>query len=180
MRRIAITGGIAEGKSTVVGYLADLGYSVESSDRIAREVFETEPVQRILADLTGESPPFSRDSLRERLNSVDFRRTLNAVMHPLILEGLRLTRAQVIEVPLLLETCMQSEFDCIWIVTCGAEEQVRRLCARLGDERSAEALIRTQLATRAKIPFADRLVRTNCEESTVQRFVSTAAHHDLR
>lgn len=181
MARIAITGGIAEGKSTVAGYVRDLGFMVESSDRVAREVFNSAEVQSSLAALLNLEPPVSPEDMRQALRGNDeIRRTLNRLTHPRIVDVLSASPAQVIEVPLLIETCLQGVFDRVWVVTCGPEEQLRRLIERLGDEESARSLIRTQLTSDAKLAFADRVLRTNQPESTVKRFVSEAATTDLR
>jgi dephospho-CoA kinase len=78
------------------------------------------------------------------------------------------------EVPLLIETATQGWFDEVWVVSAGVEEQRRRLVERLGNEADADALLSTQLPTEAKIPFADRVVRTNMPLETVK---STLARH---
>lgn len=79
------------------------------------------------------------------------------------------------EIPLLIEACLQGGFDRVWVVTCGADEQRRRLVERLGGEAGAEALLGSQLPTRAKIPFADVVIRTNQPEWSVKRDVALAA-----
>jgi dephospho-CoA kinase len=180
VRRIAITGGVAEGKSTVLGYLRDLGYSVESSDRISRKVFESQEIQTSIAELLNISPPINPETLRERLSDSGIRRAINALMHPPIIAAITAMPFDFIEVPLLIEACLQSHFDRVWVVTCGPEEQLRRLTARLDSEPAATALIGTQLTSRAKIAFADSIIRTNREESSVKRCVSLAAQRDLR
>ncbi len=62
-----MTGGIAEGKSTVLGYLRTLGYSTASMDHIARDVYGEPEVQRNLANLLGYGSPVDRDVLRTRI-----------------------------------------------------------------------------------------------------------------
>lgn len=179
LKGIAVTGGVAEGKSTVLSYLRELGYSVESADHIARDVFASENVQGQIGDLLGISPPVSREMLRSVLGDATVRRRINAITHPRILEAMRSSAADFLEIPLLIETCLQGGFDKVWVVTCGAVEQRRRLIARLGDEAAADGLLGTQLTSRIKIPFADCVIRTNREESSVQRFVTMAAQRDL-
>jgi dephospho-CoA kinase len=178
--RIAITGGVAEGKSTVLAYLRDLGHLVESSDRISRKVFESPGIQAGIADILKVSVPINPETLRERLSDGTIRRAVNALMHPPIVAAITAMPFDFIEVPLLIEACLQGHFDRVWVVTCGPEEQLRRLTARLGSEPAAVALIGTQLTSRAKIPFADSIIRTNREESSVKRCVSLAAQRDLR
>jgi dephospho-CoA kinase len=173
--RIAITGGIAEGKSTVLGYLAESGLRIASADEIARDVYDLTPVQEALAHLTRVEGPVSRILLRERLaEEPDLRRKVNLLMHPYILKGIEASIADAIEVPLLLETCLYGMFNRVWVVTCGPQEQLRRLTQRLGSEDAARGLISTQLTSRAKCAFADTIVRTNAEELSVKRSVIEA------
>jgi dephospho-CoA kinase len=179
VKRTAITGGVAEGKSTVLGYLADAGYAVESSDRIAREIFQGAEMQESISRLLRIPPPVDPSTLRERMADSAIRRAVNSLAHPRIFEALRACQADFIEVPLLIETCLQGEFGRVWVVTCGIDEQRRRLHSRLGDEAAILAFLRMQLTSRAKIPFADRVIRTNREESAVQRCVTDAAQRDL-
>ena len=179
MKRVAITGGIAEGKSTVLSYVRELGYSVDSADRIAREVFVSVGVQRQLGDLLGQSPPIAPDTLREALHDDVIRRAANAVTHPSIMKRILDAESSFVEIPLLIEACLQGAFESVWVVTCGPDEQFRRLTERMGDEVAASALIRTQLTSRAKIPFADRLIRTNESEANVKRCVTLAAQREM-
>jgi dephospho-CoA kinase len=177
---IAITGGVCEGKSTVIEYLRDLGYDVDSTDRIAREIYQSRDIQESISELIGVPAPVPPELLRARLTDRSIRRAVNALTHPRIADAIRTLNVAALEVPLLLETCLQGDFERVWVVTCGAAEQLRRLTERLGSEDAAHDLIRTQLTSRSKIPFADALIRTNREESTVKRFVAMAASRDLR
>ena len=180
MRRIAVTGGVGEGKSTVLRYIHEMGIPTIASDVIARKVFHMSEVQQQLAEATGLDMPIDPEHLRDAFTRVPLlRRTLNRVMHPLIRTELITSPACVAEIPLLFETCMQDDYDCVWVVTCGPDEQLRRVAARLGGEAAATRLIATQIPTRAKIPFADRVVRTNGPEDAVLDYVSEVIRLDL-
>jgi len=178
--RIAITGGIAEGKSTVLGYLREEGYRVASADEIARHVFESDAIQLAIAALLGRKGPVGPEELRSALSaSSATRRAVNRLLHPVILKALEREDAQFFEVPLLIETCLQGRFDRVWVVTCGAEEQLRRLSVRLGSEEKAAQLIALQLPTRVKCVFADEIVRTNQSEDFVMSSVKAAVTREF-
>lgn len=180
MRRIAVTGGIAEGKSTVLGYLRDAGYRVASADAVARDVYASEHVQRWLRRAFGGDADPSREAVRVRLaKDFEFRRALNERMHPEVLHRLMASEAAFIEIPLLFETCSQRAFDRVWVVSCGHDEQLRRLELRLGDPARAAEMLGAQLPTRAKCALADRIVRTNAPEHDVQRKSVEAAIVDV-
>jgi dephospho-CoA kinase len=178
--RVGVTGGIAEGKSTVLRYIRDLGIPTASADDIAREVFHSQEVQELLALYFDLPIPIDSTVILNHIRSdSSARRALNAITHPKILARIRKSEAIFFEVPLLVETCLFAEFDRIWVVTCGAEEQLARLVKRLGNEPEARSIIATQLPTEAKTSFADQIVRTNHSELTVKHFVHSAVADEI-
>lgn len=160
--RIAVTGGIAEGKSTVLGLIADLGYPTISSDAIAREVFALPDVQEALAGILGNSSPaVTPAELRAAIAvSNETRRKVNRIMHPRIRDAMDRSSAKFHEVPLLIEACLYDRYDEVWVVTCGSTEQFRRLSERLGNENLARSYLSVQLPTSAKEAFATEVIDT--------------------
>lgn len=180
MRRIAITGGAGEGKSTVLAYIRGLGHETAGADDFARELFNERATQQLLAGLLDTELPVSADTLRVALGAdSELRRAVNTLLHRPIVERMWESRAPFIEVPLLLETCLQGAFQSVWVVTCGPQEQLRRLEARLQNKAQAIKLVEAQLPTQVKLPFADRIVRTNQAENTVQQFVAEAVRLEM-
>jgi len=166
--RIALTGGIAEGKSTVLGFMAELGVPTFSADAFARDALqEPENWARIVDLFDGNEP--ERFEIRDRALADDrFRRQLNQILHPWI--SAQLTDFHgVAEIPLLIETVRFSQMDAVIVVTCGAAEQRNRLLARTGNEGLTDQLIAVQLRTVAKLPFADAIIRTNESLESVKR-----------
>ena len=173
--RIAITGGIAEGKSTVLGYIQELGHRVASADQIAREVFLIPEVQRRISSLANLPSPVDAGHLREQIAAEpELRRALNAIMHPEIVRRMDESGATFYEIPLVIETCRYLHFDEIWVVTCGKDVQRERLRQRYGDNVQVEQIVATQIPTNAKLAFADRIIRTNAPTETVRELVSEA------
>ncbi|HEY0866083.1 MAG TPA: dephospho-CoA kinase [Fimbriimonas sp.] len=171
--RVAVTGGIGEGKSTVLERVAAAGLTSVSSDVVARSVMEDPSTQAEVAARLGYAVFPSREELRVRIGADPAaRRTLNAITHPRIVQALRRHPAQFVEVPLLLEACLYGMFDRVWIVTCGRAEQIRRLEARYGSNARAEELIATQIPTEAKLAFADEVIRTNRPVEIVSQVVA--------
>ena len=118
----------------MVQILRDQGLATENSDAIARRVFLESDVQLQLGALIGGQSSVLPETLRQAIAArPNLRRQVNRIMHPRILEALDASSADVLEVPLLLEACIQGRFRRVWVVTCGPEEQLRRLVARLGD-----------------------------------------------
>lgn len=171
----AVTGGIAEGKSTVLGYLRDAGYTTISADEIAAHLYKEDYIQAKISTASGLEPPISRAELREAITrNPSLRRLVNGLMHTPVLRRVLESGCDFVEVPLLIETASQQFFEQVWVVTCGQEAQLERLAKRLGSEASALALIQAQLPARVRAPFADVIIRTNASEDTVQRSVLEA------
>ncbi len=172
----ALTGGVAEGKTTVLRMLSEFGLSTASADDVAREVLEDPVVQSQIEAALGLGSPLDRDELRTIVaDDPEKRRRLNELVHPEVFSRLVESRADVVEVPLLIETCLQAAFSRIWVVTCNPEERLRRLVQRLGDPGRAQRLVASQLATEVKSAFADRTIRTDQPLDCVQREVEELA-----
>jgi dephospho-CoA kinase len=173
--KIAITGGIAEGKSTVVAFLSQLGASVASADEIAREVMQEPRVVLELeacfgAELLGDRERFRREVLQRP----EARRKLNKIVHPSVAGRIEQIPSGYVEVPLLYEARLQHLFDAVWVVTCGPEEQARRLTARYGETADLKALRGWQLPTLSKIRIADVVIRTDTTFEIVQNSTEQA------
>jgi dephospho-CoA kinase len=172
----ALTGGVAEGKTTVLRMLSEFGLSTASADEVASDVLADPVVQHEVSSAFGLEPPFDRRELGAIVaGDPGRRRALNEIVHPEVFSRLVEIRADVVEVPLLLETCIQAAFGRIWVVTCSPEERLRRLTERLGDRERAQRLVASQLASEVKLAFADRTIRTDRPLDSVQRDVEELA-----
>lgn len=170
--KIAITGGIADGKSTALGFLRDLGFPVLDADTVVRDLYEYESVVGEVKSAFGEAAVSFGRIEREWLHWVVFsdaisRRKLNQILHPRVIAAIvdwspGGAGACFAEVPLLIETAAQGLFDRVWVVSAGYEQQLRRVGERLGgDLARAERLLQTQLPTDVKSVFADEIFRTD-------------------
>ncbi len=177
MRRLALTGGIATGKSYVLARLRDAGVPVVDADVLAREAVApgTEGFDAVVRRFGNEilTPDGSID--RPRLGKRVFRdkaarKDLEAIIHPFV--GRRIEeffRAlpsdvpfAVADIPLLYETGRQRQFDNVIVVACARETQIKRLMARNGLFREdAERRLSAQLPIGAKVVLADYVIRTD-------------------
>jgi dephospho-CoA kinase len=122
----------------------------------------------------------SKEGLRQAITTnPQLRREINRVFFPRILSRLEELAPAFVEVPLLCEACLQGAFSRVWVVTCGRDEQRRRLMARYGDASRVSGLIGSQLATAVKLAFADLIVRTNEPLQAVNAFVIQAAEREM-
>jgi dephospho-CoA kinase len=176
---VALTGGIACGKSVVADILREKGCFVHSADLAAREFMA--PGSEVWRAVIGH---FGRDILgsdgtidRRRLGAIVFadadeRSFLDALLHPLVLDQVRELVAEqrrlnrhrifVSEAALVFESGFAPFFDRIVVVSCRENVQLERLMARDGIGRN-EALrkIGAQMPQPEKIGRADYLIDTS-------------------
>lgn len=164
--RTAITGGIAEGKSTVLRMLEERGHRIASADDAARAAFREDETNDALAALIGAEPPITGAELSLALTLATesgddtLRRRVNAIMHPSVRVRMESQGAEFDEVPLLLEACLQGRYDEVWVVCCSPEEKLVRLRARYGEGGFA-AIVEAQVAGSVREVFADRIITTD-------------------
>ena len=149
MRRLpgVVTGGVATGKTTVLDRFRWHGLAVASADNVVGEIWSDEKEARPLATELGVGFPADRDDLRARLSDPAFRARMANALHRRVMDKLFASGAQVVEIPLLCEGCLQGVAEVVVVVSCSPETQLRRLTQRLGDQLQAEQLIATQLST---------------------------------
>jgi len=143
---VAMTGGIAAGKSTVAEAFAARGIAVHDADLAARAVVEPgEPaLLEILtafgAAILGTGGRLDRQRLRERIFAdAEARHRLEAIVHPRVHDWLRARVAAdtgpycMLAIPLLIETWPEYAWvDRVLLVDVPAAVQLDRLCVRDG------------------------------------------------
>lgn len=176
MVRVALTGGIATGKSYVRGRLDALGIPTTDADRIAREVLApgtpgAAAVRAALGpDVIGADGAVDRAALgRLVFADADARRRLEAIVHPAVYDAIAAwfrglppdTPVAVADIPLLFETGREAEFDEVIVVACSPEEQLRRMLLRDAlSEEEARARLSAQWPIDEKVRRADAVIWT--------------------
>lgn len=189
MLRVALTGGIATGKSYCLAQFASLGVPVIAADRLARDAVA--PGSRALEAVTarfGASMLLPDGSLdRAALARVVFsdraaRAELEAIVHPEVYRRISewlatlppRTRVAIADIPLLFETGHTHDFDRVIVVACEPREQLRRLVARDGlSERDARARLDAQWPIEEKEARADYVITTDATIADTDSQVKT-------
>ena len=177
MLQVALTGGIATGKSYCLGRFATLGIPTIDADRLAREaVAPGSPglaavTQRFGAHLVREDGILDRAALaRIVFSDRTARADLEAIVHPDVYRRIREWFAQLphgtpvamADIPLLFETGHEHDFDAVVVAACTPEEQLRRLVARDGlSETDARARLEAQSPIDEKVRRAHFVIRTD-------------------
>ena len=176
MYLVALTGGIAAGKSTVAKRWVENGAIEIDADDLAREVVEpgSTGLQQVTeafgASVLAESGELDRKALAKIIfEDPEKRELLNSILHPLIrqrtrelLEQLRNEEIVVYSVPLLVETSVDHDFNLVVTVEAPEDEQIRRLVTSRGlSEIEAISRIASQAKPVERAARADRILNSN-------------------
>jgi dephospho-CoA kinase len=188
MLKIALTGGIATGKSYVLDRMRALGVTVVDADELAHGVTAagTEASAAIAGRFGSEVLDSSGAVDRGKLGPIVFadvgaRRDLEAIVHPAVYRAIAAalhgferigdTHLVVVDIPLLYETGRQRDFDGVIATVCPEALQVERLIARGMTEAEARQRIAAQMPAEQKAALADLTIRTDGSYEETDRAV---------
>lgn len=177
IRRIALTGGIATGKSYVAARIKEAGVPIVDADVLSREVVA--PGTPGLAAVRRRFGPDAvrRDGTMDRVRIAQIvfkdkraRLDLEAIIHPAVQKAIdeffaalpKRTPFAVADIPLLFETGREKQFDKIVVVACPRELQLERLMERNKlSKDDAERRLNAQLPIDQKVKKATHVIRTD-------------------
>ena len=188
---IALTGGIASGKSSIARMFSDLGVTIIDSDRIARELFKPDSIH--LAKLKtefGNHIFFENGELnRKALGKIVFSNPdklnwLNNFTHPLVFQEInkQLENAKsnyvIVDIPLLIKLDgkiskqFKSIIDRILVVSTPEKVQIERLIKRdkISTERALD-ILNTQSTLKQKLALADDVINNSSTLSELRQQV---------
>ena len=164
--KVALTGGIGSGKSTVAGFLAERGAVVVDADAIAREIVEPgqpaleEIVKSFGARVLRPDGRLDRGALAQIVFAdAQALARLNAITHPRIatlsaqrLDAVPADAVVVYDMPLLAEQGPEAlqGWDVIVVVDAPEDLRVSRLVARGLSADDAQARVRAQASREAR------------------------------
>jgi dephospho-CoA kinase len=174
---IAVTGGIACGKTTLVSALKKRGAFIIDADAVSREL--TKPGGAALPDILsafgqevfGEDGELNRKALGDMIFADgEKREKLNGIIHPLVEREVKRQlkiardgneRVAILDIPLLYEAHMENLCDEVWCAYLDRNMQLERLMARDHLPRG-EALMRieSQMPLEEKAKRADKVINT--------------------
>lgn len=191
--KVALTGGIGSGKSTVADAFAKQGANVIDADVIARQVVEPDtPALRAIAEKFGDEMILADGSLNRRLlrehifaSDVD-KRWLNGLLHPLIQQETERQMARATSpyvlwvVPLLVENQLYHKADRVLVIDVPVETQILRTMRRDGVTREhAEQILAAQATRDARLAVADDVIDNNGAPDAIASDVARLHAHYL-
>lgn len=177
MKPLALTGGIACGKTTAGHFLLEAGFShIYDTDAICHDLYEN-PMPELLAgmrknwgdEVVTPDSRIDRAALSRRLfaaeNRADAFAALDALVHPAVErrlkelmagDGIREDELVLVEIPLLFEIGWETRYSHTIAVWMPREMQIARLMERNGLSREeAGSRLAVQMSADAKLARAD-------------------------
>lgn len=183
--RVGLTGNIASGKSTVAGYLAELGCEVIKLDAIGHQcLLAGEPTQRKVVTAFGEAILRADGSVDRRalgtlvFSNAEARRRLEGILHPAIREREQQRIDEiatssgsgivVTEAALLYETGAQDRYHRMVVVTAPDEVRLQRLEDKGLSTIEAEQRMASQMDQYRKAELADYVIDNGAALEEIQ------------
>jgi len=172
MIKIALTGGIGCGKTTVCKLFSQQNIPVIDTDIIAHDLVKLGKVALLEicnyfgADILLNDGSLDRKVLAGKVfNNKKNRLHLESILHPKIKQALQLKLNQltscyvIIAIPLLIETNQQADYDRVLVIDCDEQQQIDRTILR--DKRSLEevrSIMKSQVSRQQRISVADDII----------------------
>jgi len=178
---VALTGGIGSGKSMVGDMFGDLGAVVVDSDQLAREVVErgSDGFDQVLAAF-GDSVLKNGDLDRASLAELIFKDTkkrvqLEQITHPLIrkaftkvIEAADANSIVINQIPLLVESKNNYQFDYTITVTAGEDTRSERLRKKGFSNQQIQQRMQAQASDSEREAISDTVITNNKSESELR------------
>ena len=176
---VALTGGIATGKSTVAKIFSSLGFEIIDADKIAHEILDRE--YKEVAELFGEEYLLNKKVNRKALGALIFtnqdeKLRLEALLHPLIFSEIESKsieldmkkRPYLVDIPLFFES-KRYPIEKVIVVYIPQKLQLERLMERDNSEKQvAQQRIDSQLSIEEKKHKATYLIDNQGDEKSLQ------------
>lgn len=174
--KIALTGGIATGKSTVSKMLQAKGAYIIDADKIAREIVRPgtqcwKKLKEVLPqDYFDTAGNIKRAELRKAIvQNPELRSIINTITHPEIIRKMesqwteQITKnpwqITIFDIPLLFESRLHDRFDLVILVYAPPEIQVQRLIHRDGlNHEEAKKTLTMQMPIEKKKQLASLII----------------------
>lgn len=169
-KKIAITGLIGSGKSSVLAYLRSRGYTVFSADEYVNNLYETDKeLAKKIQSLT--SIDVLSDGYIDKIKlkeifflDLNLKQEIEEIVHQEVYDAIFNDKieATFYEIPLLFETNRQAMFDEVILVVTSRENQFERLMKfRHMGQDEIEQRLNAQISVDEKIRVSDVLLINN-------------------
>ena len=171
MIKVAITGGIGTGKTTISNMFSDKGVPVFNSDEIAKEIMNTNSVLKneivtAFGDKVYDKNRLNKEYLSDAIfNNETLLKKINAIVHPYVADEFNSwikeqdSKYIIYESAIIFENQVEDFFDKIICVTASEEDVISRVMKRNNfSVDKIKSIINKQLPNDAKIQKSDYVI----------------------
>ena len=171
MIKVAITGGIGTGKTTISNMFADKGIPVFNSDEIAKEIMNTNSLLKneivtAFGDKIYDKNRLNKEYLSDAIfNNETLLKKINAIVHPYVADEFNSwieeqdSKYIIYESAIIFENQAEDFFDKIICVTASEEDVISRVMKRNNfSVDKIKSIINKQLPNDAKIQKSDYVI----------------------
>jgi dephospho-CoA kinase len=186
MIKIALTGNIGSGKTTVMKLFEQYGFPIFNSDLASRKAENDPVIVSNFLDIVGHDVlidgKIDRNLMRERVfNDSNLLQQVNDLMVPYVkneylkfLKEYKEEKATIMESAIIFETYTQNKFDVVITVVADKETRLKRVMERDGiGEELALAKMKNQFSDDHKVKYSDFIIvnedMPNCDNITILR-----------
>ncbi|KAI5172751.1 dephospho-CoA kinase [Nematocida sp. LUAm3] len=169
MKKIAITGGKSTGKSTLLHYIEDKGYSTLSYEEILDEIISSKNISKLGSkDIPSLKRKVELDLNTENPNAIKrlaIPLIFSSIKKKSLLAALTGKSSLFIEIPFLYECHLEKYFDKILVVTCGPKTQEERISLLYKSDTFPNKIADNQISLQEKRKSCDVVIDNNREPS---------------
>lgn len=193
LKKVAVTGGLSSGKSSVCRFFKELGAYVINADEIVHQLLtpETPLGQQVVALLGNDiisGGKIDRSKAASKVfNNTKLLKELENLLHPAVREKTQeeyqkaLTKGKtslfVVEIPLLFETGNETEYDATIAVVADKKASMDRFLSSTGyGENEYKRRMGRQLSPEEKSKRADFIIRNNGSLTDLKKAVTNIYH----
>jgi dephospho-CoA kinase len=186
--KIAVTGGIATGKTTACRYFEKLGAYVVDSDKVSSKLITKLEIRKKLVKLLGKDILEKGKINKEKIAFKVFKnkkklKELENLLHPLVLKeiekevkkAIKTHKIFIVEMPLLFELKQEKFYDFVIVVTAKKD-----ICKKRFLKKNFEVRIKKQMPIKEKIKKADFVIKNNSNFVNLKKQVNHFFEKKLR
>ena len=171
MIKVAITGGIGTGKTTISNMFSDKGVPAFNSDEIAKEIMNTNSLLKneivtAFGDKVYDKNRLNKEYLSDAIfNNETLLKKINAIVHPYVADEFNSwieeqdSKYIIYESAIIFENQVEDFFDKIICVTASEEDVISRVMKRNNfSVDKIKSIINKQLPNDAKIQKSDYVI----------------------
>ncbi len=170
MIKIAITGSLASGKSTVAKIISSNKHPLFDADKAVKKIYQTD---KFKTNIAKKFRLKNKKNIKKNIKKIISRnkrslKDLEKIIHPIVRKEIRnfIRRHKnkkliIFEIPLLIESKLMKNYDKIILVNSRKDLRIKRYIKRGSNMKIFNLLNRRQLTAANKIKFCDYVINNN-------------------